>query len=319
MIKLGLLGVGKMGQNHLKNIVSLPCYELSFIYDYNDELCARLAKEYGTKASLDLDKGLASVDAIIIVTPTFTHDEYIKKVSKATKNIFVEKPLCDNFEKCQEIMLLEQNLGLNIALGFIERFNPALKELQNELKKLDSNTHELRFTRTSLASLRISDVDVITDLMIHDIDLALYLNGDAQVLFANGIIQNNTINLATATLKHENGIISHIHASRITHKNERKISISADEAHFECDLLAKELTVFKNAKNVFFGETESFYPARVLFVRRSERGGCMPRSVSGGGTVQYRAPFGKNGFSVVIDVLVHSDVPDYKGLVLHIS
>lgn len=249
MIKLGLLGVGKMGQNHLKNIVSLPCYELSFIYDYNAELCAKLAREYGTKASLDLDSDLASVDAIIIVTPTFTHDEYIKKVSKATKNIFVEKPLCDSFEKCQEIMLLEQNLGLNIAVGFIERFNPALKELQNELKKLGSNTHELRFTRTSLASLRISDVDVITDLMIHDIDLALYLNGDAQVLFANGVIQNNTINLATATLKHENGIISHIHASRITHKNERKISISADEAHFECDLLAKELNVFKNAKN----------------------------------------------------------------------
>ena len=250
MIKLGLLGVGKMGQNHLKNIVSLPCYELSFIYDYDEMLCAKLAREYGTKASLDLDSDLASVDAIIIVTPTFTHDEYIKKVSKATKNnIFVEKPLCDSFEKCQEIMLLEQNLGLNIAVGFIERFNPALKELQNELKKLDSNTHELRFTRSNLASLRISDVDVITDLMIHDIDLALYLNGDAQVLLANGVIQNNTINLATATLKHENDSISHIHASRITHKNERKISISADEAYFGCDLLAKELNVFKNAKN----------------------------------------------------------------------
>lgn len=250
MIKLGLLGVGKMGQNHLKNIISLPCYELSFIYDYDSELCARLASEHGTKASLDLQSDLASINAAIIATPTFTHDEYIKKVSKFTKNIFVEKPLCDSFEKCEQIKTLAQNLGLNIAVGFIERFNPALIELKNELKKLDKNTkiHEVKLTRTSLASSRITDVDVITDLMIHDIDLALYLNGDAQYLSANGVIQNGAIDLATATLKHENGVISLIHASRITHKNERKISISTSEAHFECDLLAKNLCVFKNAE-----------------------------------------------------------------------
>lgn len=250
MIKLGLLGVGKMGQNHLKNIISLPCYELSFIYDYDSELCARLSGEFGVRTSADLEADLESIDAAIIVTPTFTHDEYIKKVSKFTKNIFVEKPLCDSYQKCQNIELLEEELGLNIAVGFIERFNPALKELKKELSKINaSDIHELRFTRTSLASSRITDVDVITDLMIHDIDLCLYLNGDAQVLSANGVIQNNIIDLATATLKHENGVISHIHASRITHKNERKISLSAHNAHFECDLLAKALSVFKNGKS----------------------------------------------------------------------
>lgn len=248
MIKLGLLGVGKMGQNHLKNIISLPCYELAFIYDYDSELCARLASEFGTRSSSDLDADLASIDAAIIVTPTFTHDEYIKKVSQYTKNIFVEKPLCDSLEKCQNIGILEQNLGLNISVGFIERFNPALIELKNELQNA-SDIHELRFSRTSLASSRITDVDVITDLMIHDIDLALYLNGWAQVISANGVMQNGTIDLASATLKHENGVISHIHASRITHKNERKISVSTAEAHFECDLLAKNLCVYKNAKS----------------------------------------------------------------------
>lgn len=239
-IKIALLGLGKMGQNHLRILSKLPDVKIAFIYDYDANIAQNLANEYSTKVAKnesELENLLKSVDAVIIATPTFTHYDYIKLASKYVKNIFVEKPLCANFSECKELKLKNHK----IQTGFIERYNPAFMELKKIIND-GKSVKIVEFSRSSFGSSRIKDADVISDLMIHDIDLALHLNGKAKCVFACGF-GTEQIDLAKAILKHENGVISSLFASRITHKNERKITADFAEFFIECDLLGKKLLI----------------------------------------------------------------------------
>ena len=237
-IKIALLGLGKMGQNHLRVLANLPDVKIACIYDNNIELTQKLACEYKVNFIKE-PKNLKDfkLDAIIIATPTFTHYDYIKLASKYAKNIFVEKPLCANFSECKELKLKNHK----IQTGFIERYNPAFMELKN-ISKIAKSLKIVEFRRSSFGSSRIKDADVISDLMIHDIDLALHLNGKAKCVFACGF-GTEQIDLAKAVLKHKNGAISTLFASRITHKNERKITADFADFFIECDLLNKKLFI----------------------------------------------------------------------------
>ena len=239
-IKIALLGLGKMGQNHLRVLANLPDVKIAFIYDYDVNVAQNLANEYSTKVAKnesELENLLKSVDAVIIATPTFTHYDYIKLASKYVKNIFVEKPLCANFSECKELKLKNHK----IQTGFIERYNPAFMELKKIIND-GKSVKIVEFSRSSFGSSRIKDADVISDLMIHDIDLALHLNGKAKCVFACGF-GTEQIDLAKAVLKHKNGVISTLFASRITHKNERKITADFADFFIECDLLNKKLFI----------------------------------------------------------------------------
>lgn len=268
MIKLALLGTGKMGQNHLKNIVNIADFELSFIYDYDLGLARRLGAEFEVRVSDDLNRDLEGVDAVIIATPTSTHKEYFELVSAYVGNIFVEKPLGADLGECEQIVELAKERDLRVQVGFIERFNPAFIALKDELKDIStSDVFSMEFCRTSLASARISDADVISDLMIHDLDLTLSLNGAGQCLVAVGVKGKGGYDMARAMIKHENGVVSTVCASRITHKNERSIKISSKDKFFKADLLSKSLHVFENAQiskseqssaNALASELESF-------------------------------------------------------------
>lgn len=240
-LKLALLGLGKMGQNHLKILAKLSGVKIACIYDYDALLAQNLAKEYNlnyAKTPKELKNFLKIVDAVIIATPTFTHYEYIKLASKYVKNIFVEKPLCASFTEGEKIKKLAKKLGLKIQTGFIERYNPSVLELQKNLA--GKSPRMMEFRRSSLGSSRIKDADVISDLMIHDIDLALHLNGAGKCVFACGV-KSEQIDLAKAIIKHENGMFSSIFASRITHKNQRQISVDCADCFISCDLMAKKL------------------------------------------------------------------------------
>lgn len=253
-LKVGLIGLGNMGQNHLRVLSMLKSVELEFIFDYDKEVMKKFSKQYDVKMSEDIELDLPNVDAVVIVTPTFTHYEYIKNVSKYVKNIFVEKPLTDTLESTNEIVELAKNENLNIQVGFIERFNPAIVELKKVLDHSDGVIN-IDFERTNKVSSRITDVDVITDLMIHDIDLALFLNGEYETIQSYGVIENNMIAFARATIKHKNGVYSNITASRITEKRIRQVSATCDDMYVDCNLLRKEIlvnkqTVKQNYENV---------------------------------------------------------------------
>lgn len=269
IVKIGLLGVGKMGQNHLRNLAMLKQVEIGFIYDFDKELCEKLAVQYGVKASHNLDEDLQSVDGVVIVTPTFTHADYIRQVSKYVKNIFVEKPLTDRLESSKEIVKLAKELDLNIQVGFIERYNSAVVALEKVIKN-SNHVINIDFSRTNKVSSRITDVDVVIDLMIHDIDLAISINGKPKKVEAHGYVKDGMAEYARAIITHENGSYSNIVASRITEKRIRHISATCDDMYIDCNLLSKEVFVNKQSIEQYLDNVSISSKSETIDVRPQE-------------------------------------------------
>jgi predicted dehydrogenase len=246
-LKVGLIGLGSMGRNHLRVISLLRGLELTFVADVNAELAASTGKAYGVPGVVDPTKLLKDLDAVVICTPTVTHADYIQRCANYVKNIFVEKPLTATLEDTQHIAILAKDKGLNIQVGFIERFNPAVQSLRAIIDQSEQLI-SLDFTRTNKISSRITDVDVITDLMIHDIDLALNINGPAQSVASHGLSRRGMISFASALITHENGRFSRILASRITDKKIRKIEGTCMDMFIDCDLLRKEIVINRGSE-----------------------------------------------------------------------
>lgn len=250
-IKVGLIGLGNMGRNHLRVLTMLKGADLVFVADANVDVAEKMGGAYGIPGVVDPTPLLGAVDAVIICTPTVTHGDYIRLASSKVKNIFVEKPLAATYEEAVEISAFAKEEGLNIQVGFIERFNPAVQSLRTVLERSE-RIISIDFTRTNKVSSRITDVDVITDLMIHDIDLALYLNGPAKSVAAHGFGHGTMIDFASALITHENGRFSRIQASRITDKKIRQIEGTCSDMFVDCDLLRKEIIISRQAE-VFEG------------------------------------------------------------------
>lgn len=246
-VRIGIIGLGRMGQNHLRVLSLLAAADLRFIYDLDGENVARLSASSGVPAATDLDAALAEVDAVVIASPTTTHAAYIEQAAKHVRNIFVEKPITERLESSRAIAQLAAEKGLSLQVGLIERFNPAVEQM----KKLLDNSQQVvsvDFVRTNKISARITDVDVVTDLMIHDIDLALYLNGPVTAISAHGVAEGPMIDYAAALLTHENGRFSRIQASRITDKKMRSIQATCKDMFIDCELLRKEITLSRQSE-----------------------------------------------------------------------
>lgn len=247
VLKVGLVGLGNMGRNHLRVLSMLKGVELVFVADANAEVAVKAGEVHGVPGVIDPTPLLVGVDAVVICTPTVTHADYIRLVAAHVKNIFVEKPLASTLQEAQEIAAFAQSKGLNVQVGFIERFNPAVQALKTVLDRTE-RVISLDFTRTNKVSARITDVDVVTDLMIHDIDLALYLNGPAKMVAAHGFAHGKMIDFASALITHENGQFSRIQASRVTDKKIRQIEGTCVDMFVDCDLLRKEILINRQSE-----------------------------------------------------------------------
>lgn len=247
VLKVGLIGLGNMGRNHLRVLSMLKGVELAFVSDANAEVAAKTGEAHGVPGVIDPIPLLAGVDAVVICTPTVTHADYIRLAAAHVKNIFVEKPLAATLQEAQEIAAFVQSKGLNVQVGFIERFNPAVQALKTVLDRTE-RVISLDFTRTNKVSARITDVDVVTDLMIHDIDLALYLNGPAKTVAAHGFALGKMIDFASALITHENGQFSRIQSSRVTDKKIRQIEGTCVDMFVDCDLLRKEILINRQSE-----------------------------------------------------------------------
>lgn len=246
-LKLGLIGLGKMGQNHLRVLSMLNSVQLAFIHDVDPAVETRLSAAYGVPSAQNLDAALVEVDAIVIATPTSTHAEYIERVAPYVRNLFVEKPLAGTLAEAEAVHRFAEERNLNIQVGFIERFNPAVQVLKKVMDE-SSRVVSIDFTRTNKLSARITDVDVITDLMIHDIDLALYINGPVREISAQGTSEGDMIDFASAMLTHANGRFSRIQASRVTEKKIRTIQATCMDMFVDCDLLRKEVQISRQSE-----------------------------------------------------------------------
>lgn len=249
ILKVGVIGVGNMGQNHLRILTVLKSVAVEFIYDENERLAADVSRRFDVFATNDLISSLKSIDAVFICTTATTHYDVVLKVARLVRHIFIEKPMghtsweADNIRRCA----LENDL--NIQVGFIERFNPAVIALKKMLSK-GEKVLNIDFTRTNRLSERVKDVDVVFDLMIHDIDLALFLNGKAVTVTSYGVVQDGMIVFASANIVHKNGSQSRILASRVTEKKVRAIQITAIDSFINCDLLRKEIIINKQSSTI---------------------------------------------------------------------
>jgi predicted dehydrogenase len=246
-LRVGLIGLGRMGQNHLRVLSLLKGVELAFIADADLAVAQRLGAQFDVQGVTDVDPVLGSADAVVICTPTVTHADYIRLAAGKVQNIFVEKPLADTLENAEAVARFVADNGLHLQVGFIERFNPAVQSLKQVLDKSD-RVISIDFTRTNKLSARITDVDVVTDLMIHDIDLALYLNGPASAVAAHGFAHGNMIDFASALITHRNGRFSRIQASRITEKKMRLIEATCVDMFVDCELLRKEIIISRQSE-----------------------------------------------------------------------
>ena len=248
-VRFGVIGLGRMGQNHVRVLSMLKGADLRFAYDLDPAVTARVSEAAGIAAVGDLDEALAGVDAVVIASPTTTHAAYVYQAAEQVRNLFVEKPLAGTLKESAELRDFAASRGLNLQVGFIERFNPAVQQIK---KLLDDSTQvvSVDFARTNKISARITDVDVVADLMIHDIDLALHLNGAVTGVSACGVAEGGMIDFASALLTHANGRFSRIVASRITDKKMRSIQATCRDMFVDCDLLRKEITLSRQSEVV---------------------------------------------------------------------
>jgi len=254
-LRISILGVGRMGKNHLRVLSMLEGVKVNKIFDINEAELQKISTEYGVQYTLDAKEAIKDADAVIIVTPTSTHFKYIELCAGAVKNVFVEKPLAETYAQAKEIQDLVENNSMNIQCGFIERFNPVISELKKIVEPL--SIINLDLFRTNRLSNRITDVDVVLDLMIHDIDLSLYLNGPIENVVAHGKKENGLVAFSSALFQHANGSMSRLIASRITEKKMRSIQVTADDCYIDADLLQRDLYV--NKQSSISKETESSY------------------------------------------------------------
>ena len=243
MLKVGVLGAGHLGKIHLKLLDKSKKYILIGFYDPDIANSESVAKEFNYNYFEKLDDLIDAVDVIDIVTPTLSHYNCaIKAISKG-KHIFIEKPITNSLEEAEHIRLLVSENNLRGQVGHVERFNPAFKAVKSEIK----NPMFIETHRLAEFNPRGTDVPVVLDLMIHDIDIILsVVKSKVLSVQASGIsVISETPDIANARIEFENGCVANLTASRISLKNMRKTRFFQKDAYISVDFLDKKTEVVK--------------------------------------------------------------------------
>lgn len=243
MIKIGVIGAGHLGKIHIRLLKEITGFQLVGFVDSDDENAAKVTAEYGIKRYLSFDDLLADVDAVDIVTPTFNHFESATRAMKMGKHVFIEKPLANNMQEAKDMLALSREAGIKVQVGHVERFNPAfLAAQQYDMKPMFIETHRL-----AEFNPRGTDVSVVLDLMIHDIDITLsVVKSNVKKISASGVaVVSDTPDIANARIEFDNGCVANITASRISLKNMRKTRLFQRDAYITVDFLKKKMEVFR--------------------------------------------------------------------------
>lgn len=243
MLKVGVLGAGHLGKIHLRLLEQSDKYELVGFYDENHENGAKIAADFGYKQFNTIAKLIHAVDVIDIVTPTLSHYKCAKVAIKSGKHVFIEKPISNTVLEAEEIMALANEYNVKGQVGHVERFNPAFIAVKNMIK----NPMFIETHRLAEFNPRGTDVPVVLDLMIHDIDAILsVVPSKVKLINASGVsVISDTPDIANARIEFENGCVANLTASRISLKNMRKSRYFQKEAYISVDYLEKKCEVVK--------------------------------------------------------------------------
>ena len=250
MLKVGVLGAGHLGKIHLRLLNQSEKYELVGFYDAFEENANKVAAEFGYKKFDSIAELIAAVDVVDIVTPTMQHFECAKQVIEAGKHIFIEKPISNTVEEAEEIIALANKYNVKGQVGHVERFNPAFTAVKDKI----NNPMFIETHRLAEFNPRGTDVPVVLDLMIHDIDAILsVVKSKVKSVNASGVaVISDSPDISNARIEFENGCVANITSSRISMKNMRKSRFFQKDAYISVDYLDKvcEVVRMKDAPEV---------------------------------------------------------------------
>lgn len=243
LIKIGVFGAGHLGKIHLKLINESKMYDLIGFYDVNPDISKKIEKEFGYKYFNDSNLLIESSDAIAIITPTQFHYEIAMKCIDENKHIFIEKPIARTVEEAEEIVKFSKEKKIIGQVGHVERYNPAYNSIKNKI----GNPMFIESHRLSEFNPRGTDVSVVLDLMIHDIDIILSLvSSEVKNISSSGVsVISNSPDIANARIEFHNGAVANLTASRISLKNMRKLRFFQKETYISVDLYNKKVEVVK--------------------------------------------------------------------------
>ena len=243
MLKVGVLGAGHLGKIHLKLLQQSSKYQLVGFYDPSEENAKKVSKEFGYTSYNSIDELIDAVDVVDIVTPTLSHFECAKNAIEKGRHIFIEKPIAKTILEAEAIKTLASQYHVKGQVGHVERFNPGFTKA---LPHLD-NPMFIETHRLAQFNPRGTDVSVVLDLMIHDIDIILsVVKSKVKNIHASGIsVISETPDIANARIEFENGCVANLTSSRISMKNMRKTRFFQKDAYISVDLLEKKAEVVK--------------------------------------------------------------------------
>jgi predicted dehydrogenase len=261
MLKVGVFGVGHLGKFHLNNWKEIPGCELVGFYDPDEKNAEEVIAKYGLKRFNDPGKLLTEIDAADIVAPTDHHFSLCEAAIRKGKHVFVEKPLAQTMDEAHALVKLVRESNIKLQVGHVERFNPAFLAV----KDLKLNPMFIEVHRLAQFNPRGTEVSVILDLMIHDIDIILSIvKSDVKFISASGVgVMTETPDIANVRIEFNNGCVANLTSSRISMKKMRKIRIFQKDAYIGIDFLNKKSEIIKlkdqetDDENVFTFDIET--------------------------------------------------------------
>ena len=259
MLKIGVIGAGHLGKIHLNNWAAIEGVKLIGFCDTDDENAKIVAEKYALPRFATTNELLDACDAVDIVAPTTFHFELCEAAIKKGKHVFVEKPLANTMDEARALVKLAKEANIKFQVGHVERFNPAFLALKNmALQPMFIEVHRL-----AQFNPRGTDVSVILDLMIHDIDIILHLvKSNVNYITANGVaVMSDTPDIANVRIEFDNGCVANLTSSRISMKKMRKMRLFQKDAYIVIDFLEKKTEVIKlntpEDKDVFTFDIET--------------------------------------------------------------
>lgn len=244
MLNIAIVGMGVMGQNHYRVLRENPSVKIVALCD--------VAKngDYKEPFYLTIEEMLKNenIDAAIVAVPTFLHKDVSIKLISAKINLLIEKPVASNLVDANEILEASKKFGVKCVIGHVERFNPVVTALKEELK--NKEIYSISITRVGPFPARIADVGVLTDLAVHDIDLIRFITAKnilKQSIFKSKKMNSNHEDNAILSFELENEIVASITTNWLTPFRKRKIEVICKEAYYEADLMRQDLVEYTNS------------------------------------------------------------------------
>ncbi|MEO6538983.1 MAG: Gfo/Idh/MocA family oxidoreductase [Ferruginibacter sp.] len=243
MLRIGIFGVGHLGKFHINNWIEIEGVEISGFYDPDEKNAQAAQEKYLLKRYTGIEELMDNCEVVDIVAPTMFHFELCSLALRKGKHVFVEKPLANTMDEARILLKLAQESKVKCQVGHVERFNPAFLSLKNyNLQPMFIEVHRL-----AQFNPRGTDVSVILDLMIHDIDIILNIvKSDVSYISANGVaVMSDTPDIANVRIEFDNGCVANLTSSRISMKNMRKMRLFQKDAYIGIDFLEKKTEIIK--------------------------------------------------------------------------